>query len=121
MKVNVLLATAVAVGSTGLSVVLGAPAANAGTACSWNPGNWGFSDSVMDGPYGSYNLYNGNSTSCGKIPGATVVEGAPIRVICHLDNDQGNSWVYLQTSSGNRGWTSRSNVGSWWPSRPKCS
>jgi len=121
MKAKALLAAAATVGSTILSVVIGAPTAHAQQACNWTVNLTGKqpSNSTMDGPYNSYNLYNGNSTSCGKT-GATVVEGMSIKVYCHEDNNQGTSWVYIEIYPGVRGWTSRANVGSWWPSVVNC-
>ncbi|MEV6066747.1 SH3 domain-containing protein [Nocardia sp. NPDC052001] len=122
MKARVFLAAAVTLGSTGVSVLIGAPAANAQQACGWsvNTGTQVPSNATMDGPYNSYNLYSGNSSSCAKT-GATVLEGSAVRVYCHENNNAGNSWLYVSPYGSIRGWVSRANVSSYWPSVPNCS
>ncbi|UFS98503.1 hypothetical protein [Nocardia huaxiensis] len=123
MKTRVLLAAAATIASTGVSVFVGTPAAHAQQACGWtvDTSSKQPSNAVMDGPYSSYNLYDGNSTSCSKKPGSTTPEGSSIKVFCTEWNNSGNLWVYIQNQSGVRGWTSRSNIGSWWPSVSNCS
>ncbi|MGW4533242.1 hypothetical protein ACWEOI_20065 [Nocardia sp. NPDC004340] len=122
MRARLLLAAAVTIGSTGLSVFAGAPAAQAGQACNWYPSDVGhaiYGDSVMDGPYNTYNLYTGNSSSCDHT-GYTVAEGAAIKVVCTEKNNAGNLWVYIKNSAGHKGWVSRSNVGTIWPIVSDC-
>ncbi|MFB8001410.1 hypothetical protein [Nocardia sp. NPDC056000] len=121
MKVRVLLAAAATLGSTCLSVLIGAPAAHADRLqCNWSPNTGSQVPGIgyVEGPYNSYNLYNGDSSSCGKT-GATVVKGAQIKIYCHENNGNAD-WVWFSPYPGIKGWTSRSNVGSYSPAVPKC-
>ncbi|MFD9551680.1 hypothetical protein ACFWBG_30230 [Nocardia salmonicida] len=110
MKVRLLLAAALTLGSTGLTALVGAPAAHAEQWCAWNPdtGGW-YRNTTMNGPYNTYNLYTGNSSSCAKT-GATVSEGAAIKLYCVEPNNANNWWAYIKTSSGAKGWVSLDNV-----------
>ncbi|WP_067700228.1 SH3 domain-containing protein [Nocardia jejuensis] len=122
MKSRILLAAALTFGSTGLSLLTGTPAAQAQQACNWYPSTSGhatWGDATMDGPYNSYNLYTGNASTCDRT-GYTVAEGAAVKVICHEKNNAGNEWAYIQNGAGHRGWVSRSNISSWWPTVSNC-
>lgn len=121
MKARVLLATALTLGSTGVSIALGTPVAQADQACNWSPttGVRGPTDSDINGPYSVYNLYNGDSTSCGKT-GATAVQGLWIKVICLETNNAGTRWAYIQISPGVKGWVSRANIGTIYPLPGDC-
>ncbi|WP_067703788.1 SH3 domain-containing protein [Nocardia jejuensis] len=114
MKTRILLAAALTAGSTGISAFLGTPVAQAQQACNWtvNTGTTVARDTTVDGPYSSYNLYSGNSTSCSKT-GATVVQGLQVKIYCWQTNDAGNAWAWIQAFPGTKGWISRSNLGSY--------
>lgn len=109
MKKKALLAAALTLGSTGLSIFLGSPVAHAETRCPYFPDKNPVTYAEVRGQYNGYNLYLGNSTGCGTT-GTTVSKGQMLHVICHLANNSNNDWYFTETAFQDRGWISKSNM-----------
>ncbi|MFB9371570.1 hypothetical protein ACWCYY_04435 [Kitasatospora sp. NPDC001664] len=62
---------------------------------------------TVDGPYNSYNLYNGPATNCGT-HGSPVPDRSGATALCSA-NITGTTWYYMDTVSG-KGWISSANV-----------